>query len=169
MCVRACGAGGGSGAGAAGSGGAGGGGVGSGAAKEVEVAATAMWVLVLAKDGKLKVRSKTGKPHKIPAKTVLHSCQVGKVDALVAGKAPAEHNFPWAFSKPKDSVVEGSGVVVTIGQVIQSHGVEHLFSHASFAKGLPPPTFVNKKPMYFCRKRRQRKPSWRRQEPAVSS
>ena len=140
---------GGSGAGGAGSGGAAGGGVGSGAAMEVEVAATAMWVLVLAKDGKLKVHSKTGKPHQIPAKTVLHSCQVGKVDALVAGKAPAEHNFPWAFSKSKDSVVDGSGVVVTIGQVIQSHGVEHLFSHASFAKGLPPPTFVNKKPMFF--------------------
>ena len=46
----------------------------------------------------------------------------------------------------------GWGSCTTIGQVIQANGVEHLFSHASFAKGLPPPTFVNKKPMFFLPK-----------------
>ena len=48
--------------------------------------------------------------------------------------------------------MESAGSITSIGQVIQAHGVEHLFSHASFTNGAPPPTFVNKKPMFFLPK-----------------
>ncbi len=74
------------------------------------MASTDAWVLAL-DDGKLKLRSKDGKPYKIRTKTVTRAREAGEVETLLHGVMQVAWHFPWVFSRPKDLITSEQGIV----------------------------------------------------------
>lgn len=123
-------------------------------AEEVEteiLAKTEDWVLSL-RSGQLNVRA--SKKVRLAAKTILFTFTGGRVEdsgneARLVDGAPA-----FAFAKPKDTVV-WENTLTSIGEVIKSQGCDRIFGGQTFTKGVPPPTFVNKKHMRYYTKTAQ--------------
>ena len=78
---------------------------------------------------------------KVVPKTVLHTFAGGNVGEL---SAPAAHTFAFAFSKSTEQVVKNNLTLCPLSQLVKDHGVEQLYMHQKFPKGLAPATFTSK-------------------------
>ena len=78
---------------------------------------------------------------KVAPKTVLHTFVGGNVGEL---QAPAAHTFAFTFSKPTEQVVKQDRTLCSLSQMVKDHGLEQLYMHQKFPKGLAPTTFTSK-------------------------
>jgi len=84
---------------------------------------------------------------KVPPKTVLMTFTQGRIDEPSAG-APDAGCFEFVFTKPANQIVF-QGAVETLGEVIKSNGIDQLYQHSKFAKGVAPSVFVPKKKFVY--------------------
>ena len=78
---------------------------------------------------------------KVAPKTVLHTFVGGNVGQVTA---PSADKFAFTFSKPTEQVVKHDRTLCSLSQMVKDHGLEQLYMHQKFPKGLAPTTFTSK-------------------------